>query len=166
MRSSWVVTGSAEASVSIRQAAKEVLPAQNLLFAKGCTLLDNDTILNLDEFHMDGWEEENARLLKEAAETARQADVVVLCLASTEAVGRGHQPHTNRFAKDPEETSAHHCQVNDQVVSVIFSGRPLELREVSQYSRAVLEVWMPGTEGGHGIVDVLTGVYNPSGNCP
>ncbi len=167
MRSSWVVTGSAEASVSIRQAAKEVLPAQNLLFAKGCTLLDNDTILNLDEFHMDGWEEENARLLKEAAETARQADVVVLCLGEHRRQSGEATSRTQIVLPKIQRKLLHTiAQVNDQVVSVIFSGRPLELREVSQYSRAVLEVWMPGTEGGHGIVDVLTGVYNPSGKLP
>ena len=46
MRSSWVVTGSAKNSVSICQAAKEAFRDDQICFAKGCTLLDNDTLLN------------------------------------------------------------------------------------------------------------------------
>lgn len=42
-------------------------------------------------------------------------------------------------------------------------GRPLELTEESALARAIVETWLPGTEGGHGVLDVLTGAYNPSG---
>ena len=41
------------------------------------------------------------------------------------------------------------AEVNPNIVVVLFNGRPLDLREISEKSRAVLEVWLPGTEGGH-----------------
>ena len=53
--------------------------------------------------------------------------------------------------------------VNKNIVVVLFSGRPLDIREISSKAKAVLEVWMPGTEGGNAIADVLYGDVNPSG---
>lgn len=164
MRSSWVVTGSAKNSVSICQAAKEAFREDQICFAKGCTLLDNDTLLNGSEYHSDSWEEDNDRLLCEAIQTAKQADVVVLCLGeqnhqSGEATSRTHLT----LPKIQRTLLSEISKVNPRIVTVIFSGRPLELSEVETHSKAMLEVWMPGTEGGHGIMDLLTGVCSPSG---
>ena len=55
------------------------------------------------------------------------------------------------------------AKVNENIVVVLFNGRPLDLREIKASAKAVLEVWLPGTEGGHAIIDVLTGAVNPSG---
>ena len=57
-------------------------------------------------------------------------------------------------------------RVNKNIVVVLFCGRPLDIREISQKARAVLVVWRPGTEGGSAVVDVLTGKENPSGRLP
>ena len=58
------------------------------------------------------------------------------------------------------------CAVNDHVAAVIFSGRPLDLRRVSQKAKAVLEVWMPGTQAGPAILRTLTGQCCPQGKLP
>ncbi len=53
-----------------------------------------------------------------------------------------------------------------KVVTLIFTGRPLDLECLPELSDALMICWRPGTEGGHGIWDVLTGKYAPSGKLP
>ena len=48
-------------------------------------------------------------------------------------------------------------------VLVLFSGRPLEMRTLSERADAVLEAWFPGSEGGHAVVDLLFGDRLPEG---
>jgi beta-glucosidase len=52
------------------------------------------------------------------------------------------------------------------VVLVLMNGRPLALGWADENVPAILEAWYPGTMGGHAVVDVLFGDYNPSGKLP
>ena len=41
---------------------------------------------------------------------------------------------------------------NPNVAVVLFNGRPLLLDELSRDAAAILQAWLPGTEGGHAIL--------------
>lgn len=53
-------------------------------------------------------------------------------------------------------------EVNPNIVTLVFSGRPLDLREVSRLSKAVMVCWCPGDAGSTGIAALLTGRAVPS----
>ncbi|MBQ3439683.1 MAG: glycoside hydrolase family 3 C-terminal domain-containing protein, partial [Bacteroidales bacterium] len=48
------------------------------------------------------------------------------------------------------------------VVMVLVTGRPLTLVWEDEAMDAILNVWSPGSEGGHAVADVLFGDVNPS----
>lgn len=169
MISSWAVTGEKGDCVTIEEAAEEVLDMSKTTFHAGCPVVGNDCILTgfLDFTRTEISKEEQEQMLKEAVEAAKEAEVVVMPLGehylqSGEATSRAMldlpEVQRNLFREV--------ARVNENIIVVLFSGRPLDLREISRTAKAVLEVWFPGTEGGHAIMDVLTGKVNPSGKLP
>ena len=52
------------------------------------------------------------------------------------------------------------------VVLVVMTGRPDNLNWASEHVPAILNVWYPGTEGGHAVANLLVGDVNPSGHLP
>jgi beta-glucosidase len=53
-----------------------------------------------------------------------------------------------------------------KVITVICAGMPLDLREVSALSDAVLYAWYPGERGGDAVADIIFGNVSPSGKLP
>jgi beta-glucosidase len=49
------------------------------------------------------------------------------------------------------------------VIGILVSGRPLLITEYLQYFDGFVAAWLPGTEGGNGISDVIFGDYDFTG---
>lgn len=121
-----------------------------VLFAAGCGMLVG-----------------NPTDIKKAVETARQADMVILCLGTNgkvEAEGRDRQD----IGLPPvqEQLLQAVCMANSKTVLVLLNAGPLSVRWAKDNVPAILEAWYPGEEGGTAIADVLFGDYNPGGKLP
>ena len=167
MSSTWAVSGQAEDEISIQQAASEVFSPEKVFFATGCTMLDNGTSAKKYEYYSPDWEAENNRLGKEAVEIAAKVDVVVLCVGEDARQSGEAASRANITLPEVQmELVKKIYEVNRQIVAIVFGGRPLELSELRKYAETLLLAWLPGTEGGHGIMDVLTGRVSPCGKLP
>ncbi|GID27674.1 glycoside hydrolase family 3 N-terminal domain-containing protein [Paractinoplanes brasiliensis] len=51
-------------------------------------------------------------------------------------------------------------------VALVMNGRPLDLRWAVEHVPAILDIWYPGTQGGHAVADLLFGAVSPGGKLP
>lgn len=56
--------------------------------------------------------------------------------------------------------------LNKPMIGVHFNGRPISSDAADECLNALIEAWNPSEKGAEALVDVLTGVYNPSGKLP
>lgn len=137
----------------------EALGSYTVSCAQGCHLWN---LRNPDEEHPS-----DADLIAEALELASCSDKIVLAIGehpdmSAEAGSRTDiELPSNQIAL----LKALHA-AGKPIITLVLTGRPLLLKEVAQYSCAVLISWFPGTEGGNGIADVITGKRAPTGRLP
>ncbi len=168
LRSAWAISADPENTVTLWQAAKEAF-GQDVepRCVPGCMMLADKTFTSIEVIAHPDWEQENARLLSEAKEAAAWADAVVLCLGE-------HRLQTGESASKVDiGLPAPQKRLLDalrplckRLTTLIFCGRPLTLQAESEASNALMICWLPGTEGGHGVMDVLTGKEAPSGKLP
>jgi beta-glucosidase len=52
------------------------------------------------------------------------------------------------------------------VVLLVMNGRPLDLRWPAEHVPAILDIWYPGTHGGHAVANLLFGDVSPGGKLP
>ncbi len=167
LQSSWAFSGEDENTVTVWEAAQEIYDKDNLKLAAGSTMLDQDAVTARGKCHVDNWQEENDRLLPEAVQAAGWADTVVMCLGedSTQS-GEATSKVSLKLPKVQLKLFNEIKKTGKRIVTLIFTGRPLELKEIGEQSDAMMVCWLPGTEGGHGVLDVLSGKVSPSGRSP
>ena len=102
-------------------------------------------------------------LIAEAVAKARMADVVVACVGEVEGMSGEAASRTDITLPDAQRELLKALKATGKpVVMVLVTGRPLALVEEDASMDAILNIWAPGTEGGHAVADVLFGDVNPS----
>lgn len=109
----------------------------------------------------------DAQLMAEAVALARQADVVIYVCGTNKSIEtEGSDRSDIKLPVGQDEIIKALAAVNPNIVSVVISGGPCDLVEVSKYSKAVLQGWWNGLEGGNALADVIYGTIAPSGKLP
>ncbi len=105
-------------------------------------------------------------LLAEAEQAARDADVAVVVVGTTDEVeSEGFDRTTLVLPGRQDELVRRVAAANPRTVVVVNAGSPVELPWADEVA-AVLLAWFPGQEAGHALADVLLGRAEPGGRLP
>jgi len=167
---SWSIIGEAKDVKTIEEMLKQEDLAEHAVFAQGSPMLGADVVL---EGFTEGTQtssstpEEEVQMLEEAVKAAAGAKKVVLCIGEDRLQSGEATSNANiQIPEIQQKLLDRVAEVNENIIVVLFSGRPLDIRAIKAKAKAILEVWMPGTEGAGAIADVLYGAYNPTGKLP
>lgn len=101
--------------------------------------------------------------IAEAVSAARRADIVVAAVGESYHWSGEAAVRTDiRLPEAQRQLLQALKETGKPIVLVNLSGRPLDLSREDEEMDAILQAWFPGTQGGHGIADVIAGDYNPS----
>ncbi len=116
--------------------------------------------------HVAGATFDKALDLAAAANAAKKADVVVVCLGeSTYCETPGNI--VDLTLGDPQLQLAEALiKTGKPVVVLLVEGRPRIIRQIADGARAILMGYLPGMEGGTALANILFGDVCPSGRLP
>ncbi|HLP17040.1 MAG TPA: glycoside hydrolase family 3 N-terminal domain-containing protein, partial [Bacteroidota bacterium] len=125
---------------------EKVSPQSQVLYSEGCKLTiggswNEDAVTFADP-------EENKKLIREAVETARKADLVILAIGDNELTSReawnkshmGDRADLDLFGSQKDLVHAI-AETGKPIVVVLFSGRPISITELQTQAGAILECW-------------------------
>lgn len=147
----WVFDLEKDSTVTVLDAMKEMYGAGRIIEAQGLG------------FSRD----KSTAAMASAIAKAKAADVIVF-VCGEEAVlsGEAHCRTDLTLPGAQKEMLARLKATGKPVVSVVMTGRPMDISDVVANSDAVLYCFHPGTMGGPAIANVLSGKVNPSGHLP
>ncbi|PXA89275.1 beta-glucosidase [Caulobacter sp. D4A] len=115
----------------------------------------------------------NARLIAEAIEVAKKADVVVMVLGDNEQTSREAWADHHLGDRDSLDLVGQQNDLAQAIFALgkptvvfLLNGRPLSVNLLAQKADALVEGWYLGQETGNAAADVLFGRANPGGKLP
>ncbi|WP_226966605.1 glycoside hydrolase family 3 protein [Streptomyces phaeolivaceus] len=147
--------GNGVEAASLRTALAEELPSVHWEFVQGCPIRDEDR-----------------SELPAAVTAAVDADLTVLVVGDKAGMfgigtsGEGCDVEDLRLPGVQEELAEAVLATGKPVVLIVNSGRPYAVGRFASAAAAMVQVFLPGEEGGRAVARLLSGRANFSGKLP
>ncbi len=143
-------------SITVLQGIRPLVsPETQVLYAKGCEVLSEDT-----------------RGFAEAVAAAQQAEVAVVVVGDKSGLSKGStvgesidRASLELFGVQQQLVEAIHA-TGTPVVVVLMIGRPASITWIAEHIPGVMVAWLPAQEGGSAIANTLFGKVTPGGKLP
>lgn len=150
MDGNWVMLSNDTDAVTLLEALKKKYPNSEVSFIEGCKTTGEDRAQ-----------------FEKTVDAAKRVDLVILALGETwDMSGEAKSKGDIQLPGVQEELACKIYDVNKHTLTILMGGRPMIFNRIVEKAPAIIYAWWLGTEAGNAIVDVITGVYNPSGRVP
>lgn len=159
---SWRGEADPNSAISVLEGLNEY-PDNKYNFAKGADLvLEQPVFLKVVKLNTT-----DRSGFAQALQAARSADIVIAVMGENGfQSGEARSRSEIKLPGLQQELLEELVKVNEKIILVSMSGRPLDLSWEDEHLPAILQVWHLGSQSGHAIAQVLYGDYNPSGKLP
>lgn len=100
----------------------------------------------------------------QAVENLADCDILIAAVGECPSdTGEASSKAYLRLSPNQEKLIQKLSETGKPVITIVFSGRPMEIKPILSASNALVQGWFLGTESANGLADILTGAYNPSG---
>ncbi len=151
--------------ISVLEGLKNYLGANNVLYHKGCSLID----VNWPESEilpqpLTGGEQDS---IDAAVNLGKQSDAIVVVLGEDEKIVGESKSRTSLDLPGHQLQLLQALQATGKpVILILINGRPLSINWANKYTPAIIEAWFPGESGGKAIAEAIFGDFNPGGRLP
>jgi beta-glucosidase len=158
--------------VTVLDGIKKFAEGRNIKveYAEGCRLSDSAAAFWKNDNQELISEKEALALINKAVALAKTSDVVVLCMGENVSYSREAWGENHRGDRDNLELLGFQNLLNKKlketgkpVVTLVFGGRPLNLKPARDNSNSLVQCFYLGQECGNAVADVLFGRYNFEG---
>ena len=168
---SWAIHGNRKDTVTIAQGLREALPGARVDVTAGVeitrgspTIFDEQVVPEKPKLLT---EEAKKAEFDHALDLARNAEATVMVLGEAQTMnGENASRAQISLPGEQEKLLEAVTALGKPVVLVLMTGRPMDITWAAAHVPAILNVWYPGTEGGHAAAHLLLGDVNPSGHLP
>lgn len=168
---SWAIHGDRRDAITVAQGLREALPQARVDVTTGveiargsATIFDEQVVPETPRLTTERARKEE---FAHALQLARNAEATVLVLGEAQTMsGESASRASLALPGEQEQLMEAVVALGKPVVLVLMTGRPLDITWASSHVPAILNLWYPGTEGGHAAARLLLGDVNPSGHLP
>ena len=161
----WSTADRPEKYTTIKEAMQRYLNGKaTVLYAQGSNIYDDSVRQEAVCYGRPVPRGDAQKLLNEAVETAKKADVIVACLGELANMSGESSSRSDLAMPDAEARLLKALvETGKPLVLLNMTGRPTVLSWEAKHIPAIMNVWFGGSETGDAICDVLFGDKVPTG---
>lgn len=158
----WTMTWSGQGQERFLQGKHTIFEAMQQKFGK-----DNvNYVAGVTYNHQGRYYEENVPRIDEAVAAAAHADVIVACVGENTYAETPGNLDDLALSENQRRLVKELAKTGKPIVLVLNEGRPRIVSDIVPLAQAVVDIILPGSEGGDALANLLAGDRNFSGRLP